>query len=157
MPAPALTRAAPYFEAWNAHDAAAVTAALADGGTYADPVTESPLAGPALAGHVRALIAAFPDLRFEVVSSVPADALPVPLTLPTDGDLEAPGPLRSLAYDRAWWFARFVADTYGTPKLRELYLASCGVGHPDVPTAVHDVLGVDPAGLLVRWHQWVSR
>ena len=74
MPAPALTRATPYFEAWNAHDAAAVTAALADGGTYADPVTRSPLAGPALAEHVRALVAAFPDLSFEVVSSVPADA-----------------------------------------------------------------------------------
>jgi hypothetical protein len=88
---------------------------------------------------------------------VPADALPVPLTLPTDGDLEAPGPQRSLAYDRAWWFARFVADTYGTPKLRDLYLASCGVGHRDVPTAVHDVLDIDPAGLLVRWHQWLAR
>ena len=74
MSAPALTRAAPYFEAWNAHDAAAVTAALADGGTYTDPVTRSPLAGPALAEHVRALVAAFPDLGFEVVSSVPANA-----------------------------------------------------------------------------------
>jgi steroid delta-isomerase-like uncharacterized protein len=74
MPAPALTRATPYFEAWNAHDAAAVTAALADGGTYADPVTQSPLTGPALAKHVRALVAAFPDLSFEVVSSVPPDA-----------------------------------------------------------------------------------
>ena len=72
MPAPALTQAAPYFEAWNAHDAPAVTAALADGGTYADPTTESPLAGPALAEHVRALVAAFPDLSFEVLSSVPA-------------------------------------------------------------------------------------
>ena len=48
MSAPALTQAAPYFQAWNAHDAGAVTAALADGGTYADPTTESPLAGPAL-------------------------------------------------------------------------------------------------------------
>ncbi|OBK53702.1 hypothetical protein A5655_18890 [Mycobacterium sp. 1081908.1] len=88
---------------------------------------------------------------------VPADALPVPLTLPTDADLEAPGPQRSLAYDRAWWFARFVADTYGAPKLRELYLASCGVGHTDVPTATHAVLDVDPAGLLVHWHQWLAR
>jgi hypothetical protein len=88
---------------------------------------------------------------------VPADALPVPLTLPTDADLEAPGAQRSLAYDRAWWFARFVADTYGAPKLRDLYLASCGAGHVDVPTAVHDVLGIDPAGLLVRWHQWAAR
>jgi hypothetical protein len=88
---------------------------------------------------------------------VPADALPVPLTLPADTDLDAPGPQRSLAYDRAWWFARFVADTYGTPKLHDLYLATCGVGHTDVPTAVHDVLGTDTAGLLVQWHQWLAR
>ena len=46
--------------------------------------------------------------------------LPLPLTLPSDADLDTPGPQRSLAYDRAWWFARFVADTYGTPKLRAL-------------------------------------
>jgi hypothetical protein len=84
---------------------------------------------------------------------VPADALPVPLTLPVDSDLDAPGPQRSLAYDRAWWFARFVADTYGTPKLHDLYLAGCGIGH----TAIHDVLGTDAAGLLVRWHQWPAR
>ena len=88
---------------------------------------------------------------------VPADALPVPLTLPSDADLDTPGLQRSLAYDRAWWFARFVADTYGPTKLRDLYLASCGVRHADVPTAVHDVLGTDPAGLLVRWHQWLTR
>ncbi|MCV7090194.1 hypothetical protein H7H80_10210 [Mycobacterium interjectum] len=88
---------------------------------------------------------------------VPADALPVPLTLPADSDLDTPGPQRSLAYDRAWWFARFVADTYGTPKLHDLYLATCGVGHADVPTAIHDVLGTDTAGLLVHWHQWLPR
>ena len=88
---------------------------------------------------------------------VPADALPVPLMLPSDTDLDAPGSQRSLAYDRAWWFARFVADTYGTTKLHDLYLASCGVRHADVPTAVHDVLGTDPAGLLARWHQWPTR
>ncbi|MGA3254488.1 MAG: hypothetical protein ABSD32_10235, partial [Mycobacterium sp.] len=55
------------------------------------------------------------------------------------------------------WFARFVADTYGTAKLRELYLASCGVRHADVPTTAQDVLAIDPAGLLVRWHQWLTR
>ncbi|BBX61961.1 hypothetical protein MSAS_11350 [Mycobacterium saskatchewanense] len=87
---------------------------------------------------------------------VPRDAVPVPLTLPSDAELDQPGSQRSLGYDRAWWFARFVADTYGAPKLRELYLAACGIRHPDVPTAVHDVLGVDPSGLLVRWRQWLT-
>ena len=74
MPAAALTQAVPFFEAWNAHDAGAVTAALADGGTYADPTTEGPLACAALAEHARGLFGAFPDLNFEVVGSQPADA-----------------------------------------------------------------------------------
>lgn len=68
---------------------------------------------------------------------------------------DTPGPQRSLAYDRAWWFARFVAAAYGTAKLRELYLATCGVGHFDLATAAHDVLGIDAAGLLARWQRWL--
>lgn len=87
---------------------------------------------------------------------VPVDALPVPLTLPSDAELDGPGPQRSLAYDRAWWFARFVADTYGTAKLHDLYLAVCGVGRTDVPSAVHDVLATDSPGLLARWHAWLA-
>lgn len=88
---------------------------------------------------------------------VPADALPIPLTLPSDSDLQSPGPQRSLAYDKAWWFARFVADTYGPARLRDLYLGICGVGRVDVPTAIHDVLDTDTSGLLARWHQWLTR
>jgi hypothetical protein len=87
---------------------------------------------------------------------VPPDALPVPLVLPSDTELDAPGAQRSSAYDRAWWFARFVADTYGTAKLHDLYLASCGVGHADQLAAIHDVLATDPAGLLVLWQQWLT-
>jgi hypothetical protein len=87
---------------------------------------------------------------------VAADALPVPLTLPADGDLDAPGPQRSAAYDRAWWFARFVADTYGTPKLHDLYLATCGTRRADMTTAAQDVLGTSPTGLLTRWRQWLT-
>ena len=87
---------------------------------------------------------------------VPVDALPVPLTLPSDADLDAPGSQRSSAYDRAWWFARFVADTYGAAKLRELYVATCGATHVDMPVALHDVLGDDAAVVLVRWHQWAA-
>ncbi len=88
---------------------------------------------------------------------VPADAQSVALTLPSDADLDTPGPQRSLAYDRAWWFARFVADTYGTAKLRAFYLAACGVGHADPLIAARDVLGTDSAGLLARWKQWMVR
>lgn len=90
-------------------------------------------------------------------TAVPADALSIALTLPSDIELDTPGPQRSLAYDRAWWFARFVADSYGTAKLRAFYLAACGVGHTDVLTAVRDVLGTDYAGVLAGWKQWMLR
>jgi hypothetical protein len=89
------------------------------------------------------------------VPDVPA--LLKPQSLPSDADLDTPGPQRSLAYDRAWWFARFVADSYGKAKLRELYLAVGGAGHAEESTAARDVLGTDSADLLVRWQQWLAR
>ena len=95
------------------------------------------------------------DFVARPISPVPADSPPAVVALPSDADLDTPGPQRSSAYDRAWWFARFVADTYGSAKLRAFYLAACGVGHTDLPTAVHDVLGTDSAALLAHWKQWM--
>ncbi|MEE2854906.1 MAG: hypothetical protein VX424_19875 [Actinomycetota bacterium] len=86
---------------------------------------------------------------------MPADGL-LPMTLPADSDLDEPGTQRSLAYDRAWLFARFVAEAYGPPKLRDLYLATCGIRHADMASAGQDVLGTSPAALLTRWQQWLS-
>lgn len=80
----------------------------------------------------------------------------LPTALPSDADLDTPGPGRSLAYDQAWWFARFVADSYQPAMLRQLYRGACGVGHTDVPTAVKDVLGTDTADLVARWQQWLT-
>jgi hypothetical protein len=97
------------------------------------------------------------DFVARPATPMPADALSIALTLPSDIDLDTPGPQRSLAYDRAWWFARFVADSYGAAKLRAFYLAACGVGHTDVLTAVRDVLGTDYAGVLAGWKQWMLR
>jgi hypothetical protein len=85
----------------------------------------------------------------------PADALDIALTLPSDADLDTPGPQRSLGYDRAWWFARFVADTYGAAKLRAFYRAACGVGHADVVSALRDALGIDYGGVFARWKEWM--
>jgi hypothetical protein len=82
---------------------------------------------------------------------------PLPTALPSDADLAAPGPQRSQAYDRAWLFALFVADTRGAPTLRALYRAACGDAHTDLPDAVHDVLGTDTAGILADWQQWLTR
>lgn len=57
-----------YAAAWNAHDGAAVAALVT--GTYTDPTLAAPVSGPALAAMVDGLCAAFPDLRFEHLSSL---------------------------------------------------------------------------------------
>jgi hypothetical protein len=74
--------------------------------------------------------------------------------LPTDAELD--GQDRSLAYDRAWWFSRFVADEYGTATLRELYVRACGYGHRDAATAVRDTLGADLDAIQSHWRRWLS-
>jgi hypothetical protein len=76
--------------------------------------------------------------------------------LPTDADLDTPGAIRSLAYDRAWWFSRFVASRYGADTLRRLYLTACGPGHPDPSAAIRQTLGADTAQVLVAWRTWLS-
>lgn len=91
----------------------------------------------------------------------PDDPLPrvaaPPTALPSDAELAEPGPARSSAYDRAWSFALFVADTRGAPTLRALYRAACGDRHTDLPTAVQNVLGTDTAGTLADWQRWLTR
>jgi steroid delta-isomerase-like uncharacterized protein len=57
-----------YFDAWNQHDADAIVAAFAEGGTYADPATAGPLTGTAIGTYARALWDAFPDLSFDIGS-----------------------------------------------------------------------------------------
>ncbi|WP_375488093.1 hypothetical protein [uncultured Mycobacterium sp.] len=94
----------------------------------------------------------------DFVARPPTSAPPaLAATLPSDADLDVPGPQRSLGYDKAWWFARFVADAYGTARLRRLYLAACGVGHTGVTAAMRAVLGTEPASVLTRWQQWLNR
>ncbi|MCW2514910.1 MAG: Peptidase [Mycobacterium sp.] len=76
--------------------------------------------------------------------------------LPTDADLDTPGAVRSLAYDRAWWFSRFVASRYGAETLRKLYVTACGPGHPDQATAIKGTLGADTPQVLAAWRTWLS-
>jgi len=61
-----------YFEAWQRHDAAAIVATFAEGGTYSDPATDQPLTGQAIGQYTGGLWAAFPDLSFEIISAAPA-------------------------------------------------------------------------------------
>ena len=76
--------------------------------------------------------------------------------LPTDADLDTAGPVRSLAYDRAWWFSRFVANRYGAETLRQLYLTACGDGHPNAAKAISDTLGAGTGQVLASWRAWLS-
>ena len=77
--------------------------------------------------------------------------------LPTDADLDTarmrPG---HLAYDRAWWFSRFVADRYGTDTLRALYLRACGFGPSRRRNRRARHLGADLDEVLTRWRQWLT-
>ena len=57
-----------YFDAWNSRDSAAIGAILSDGGTYEDPTTGGPISAAALTETAGGLLAAFPDLSFDVVS-----------------------------------------------------------------------------------------
>ena len=77
--------------------------------------------------------------------------------LPTDAALDRPGAARSVGYDRAWWFARFVADSYGADTLRTLYRTAAGPGHPDFASAVRQTLGTDLVDLKARWAEWLRR
>jgi hypothetical protein len=87
----------------------------------------------------------------------PLPKIAPPAALPADADLDVPGPQRSQAYDRAWSFALFVADTRGAPTLRALYIAACGARHTDLPSALREVLGSDDAATLADWQHWLTR
>jgi hypothetical protein len=80
----------------------------------------------------------------------------VPARLPTDTELDAGGKQGSAAYDRAWWFSRFVADEYGPSALRRVYVEACGPGHPDPDAASRAALGVGLGDLLSRWQRWLA-
>lgn len=87
---------------------------------------------------------------------VPADAA-ADTALPSDPGLDGSGPQRSAGYDRAWWFARFVADEFGADGLRRLYRQACGPGHGDFAGAVDKSFDIDMAELQTRWGQWLAK
>jgi steroid delta-isomerase-like uncharacterized protein len=57
-----------YFDAWNYHDAEAIIATFAEGGTYSDPSAGQGLEGNAIAVYAEGLWSTFPDLSFEIIS-----------------------------------------------------------------------------------------
>jgi hypothetical protein len=81
----------------------------------------------------------------------------VPQTLPSDADFAVPEPALSQAYDRAWLFARYLADRYGPPMLRSFYVRAAGPERTDVDTALRDLLHADRADVLAGWQEWWIR
>lgn len=86
----------------------------------------------------------------------PGDSPPLPMWLPSDADLTATGPRRAQAYERSWWFARYVGQRYGADGLRRLYLAACGPDRPDLAATVHRVLGSPLPDVLADWQHWAQ-
>jgi steroid delta-isomerase-like uncharacterized protein len=101
-----------YLDAWNGRDPGGVVAAIAEGGTYEDPVTGAPIGGDALRDYVAGLLVGFPDLSFdigEVKPTADAEAVvrwrmrgtntgPMPQGPPTNGTIDLPG-IDVITYD----------------------------------------------------------
>jgi hypothetical protein len=104
----------------------------------------------------RWLVEGVADFVARPPAALPADAAS-DTALPTDAELDTAGPQRAMGYDRAWWFARFVADAYGVDALRRLYIAAAGPHHADFATAVRRALDTDMTDLRARWAHWLNR
>jgi len=103
----------------------------------------------------RWLVEGVADFVARPPAALPAGAA-ADTALPTDAELDTAGPQRAMGYDRAWWFARFVVDTYGVDALRGLYVAAAGPEHADFATAVRRALDTDMTDLRARWARWLS-
>ena len=56
------------LNSWNRHDADAINAAYAEGGTYRTPRMDHPLTGQAIGDFAKSVWKAFPDVSLEIVS-----------------------------------------------------------------------------------------
>jgi steroid delta-isomerase-like uncharacterized protein len=56
------------LNSWNRHDADAIVAAYAEGGTYRTPRMGHPLTGQAIGDFAKSVWKAFPDASLEVIS-----------------------------------------------------------------------------------------
>lgn len=57
-----------YHNAWNDHDADALVALFAEGGTYNNPATGQVLTGEAIGRFAQGVFAAYPDVSWELIS-----------------------------------------------------------------------------------------
>ena len=56
------------IDAWKRHDADALVAVYAEGGTYHNPRFDHPLTGQAIADFAKSVWAAYPDMSLEIIS-----------------------------------------------------------------------------------------
>ena len=56
------------IDAWNKHDADALVAVYAEGGTYHTPRLAHPLTGKAIGDFAKSVWAAYPDMSLEIIS-----------------------------------------------------------------------------------------
>lgn len=96
-------------------------------------------------------------LHFLGFDTAPTSGLLTRIAAEVDSAVAAVVSAQSLAYDRAWWFARFIADRYGTAALKQLYVRAGGAAHLDSTTALRDVLGTEEAQLFSLWRCWLAR
>jgi hypothetical protein len=62
-----------FYDAWNRHDAAAITAAIVAGEPYADPLTVVDLDGTKLTEHLQSVLEVIRDLRITVLRTISAE------------------------------------------------------------------------------------
>jgi len=77
-----------------------------------------------------------------------------PQSFPADTDFRPEAADLDLTYGRAWLLCRFIAETWSAAQLVRLYAEVDG--GTAVPSALHDVLGVDEQTLLHRWQAWLE-
>ncbi|HEX5144665.1 MAG TPA: hypothetical protein VFW21_12435 [Mycobacterium sp.] len=86
-----------------------------------------------------------------------AHALGPVTSLPSDAEFTGTPEQLSAAYDKAWLFARYVAEQYGPGMLRALYEQAADADGADTTTAIREVLGATPGAVLFGWQAWLAR
>jgi hypothetical protein len=96
--------------------------------------------------------AAAPPTQDLVLSDVRRHGAPP--SFPADTDFRPDAADLDLTYGRAWLLCRFIADTWSGAQLVRFY-AETDAGK-SLPSALHDVLGIDEQTLLHRWQAWLE-
>ncbi|GAC55844.1 hypothetical protein GOHSU_01_00230 [Gordonia hirsuta DSM 44140 = NBRC 16056] len=96
------------------------------------------------------------DVAPELAVQVAAGRLPT--DLPADNDFAVDTAQARLAYQTAWSFAAFVADTYGPDRLKQMYLAVAqGGDEPATAKALQQTLGASKKQLITEWQRWLRQ